>query len=86
MLDFSTYATEDPRRKTAMNNSLVLMAAGMAGLSLGMVNSSHADIWLKDPTTGCQVWSGDDGSAKEVASWSGSCASGKAIGNGTLVD
>lgn len=68
-----------------MNNSLVLMAAGMAGLSLGMVNSSHADIWLKDPTTGCQVWSGDDGSAKEVASWSGSCASGKAIGNGTLV-
>jgi hypothetical protein len=46
----------------------VLMAAGVAGLSLGMVDSSHADIWVKDPTTDCQVWSGDDGSAKEVIS------------------
>ena len=68
-----------------MVNRLFLMAAGMAGLSFAMVNSSHADIWVKDPTTGCQVWSGDDGSAKEVASWSGACASDKAIGVGTLV-
>jgi len=57
-----------------MLNRLVLMAAGMTGLSLGMVNISHADIWVTDPTTGCQVWSGDDGSAKEVVSWSGACA------------
>jgi len=68
-----------------MINRSVLMAAAMTRLSLGMVNSSHADIWVTDPTTDCQVWSGDDGSAKEVASWSGACASGKAIGVGTLV-
>ncbi len=61
------------------------MAAGVAGLSLGVASSSHADIWVKDPTTDCRVWSGDDGSAKEVASWSGACADGKAIGRGTLV-
>ena len=68
-----------------MINKYALMAAGMAGLSLGVAGSSHADIWVKDPTTDCQVWSGDDGSAKEVASWSGACADGKTIGRGTLV-
>jgi len=68
-----------------MTNRLVLMAAGMAGLSLGMVSIIHADSWVKDPTTSCEVWSADDGSAKEVASWSGACAKGKAVGAGTLV-
>lgn len=68
-----------------MINKYALMAAGMAGLSLGVASSSHADIWVKDPTTDCQVWSGDDGSAKEVVSWSGACVDGKAIGVGSLV-
>lgn len=68
-----------------MINRIVLMAAGVAVLSLGMVDSSHADIWVKDPTTGCQVWSGDDGTSKEVISWSGACADEKAIGVGSLV-
>lgn len=68
-----------------MINKFVLMAAGVAGLSFGMVDSSHADIWVKDPTTGCQIWSGDDGTSKEVASWSGACSNDKAVGMGTLV-
>ncbi len=68
-----------------MINKYALMAAGVAVLSLGVASSSHADIWVKDPTTDCQVWSGDDGSAKEVVSWSGACADGKAVGVGSLV-
>jgi hypothetical protein len=68
-----------------MVNRFVLFAAGVAGLSLGIVDSSIADIWVQDPTTDCQVWSGDDGSAKEVISWSGACVDGKAVGVGTLV-
>ena len=68
-----------------MSYRFILMAAGVAGLSLGMVDTSHADIWVKDPTTGCQVWSGDDGTSKEIISWSGACADDKAIGMGTLV-
>jgi len=68
-----------------MTNKFVLFATGIACLSFGMVGNSHADIWLTDPTTGCQVWSWDDGSAKEIISWSGACADGKAVGVGTLV-
>lgn len=68
-----------------MSNRFILLAAALAGLSLSMMDVSHADIWLKDPTTDCQIWSGDDGSAKEIISWSGSCAEDKAIGAGTLV-
>jgi hypothetical protein len=32
------------------------MAASVAGLSLGMVDISQADIWVKDPTTGLEYW------------------------------
>lgn len=68
-----------------MINSFILMTAGMIGLSVGLVSTSQADIWIKDPTTGCQVWSGDDGTSKEVIAWSGACADEKAIGIGSLV-
>lgn len=68
-----------------MINRFVFLATGVACLSLSMVENTHADIWLKDPTTGCQVWSGDDGSAGETISWSGACADEKAVGRGTLV-
>ena len=57
----------------------------MFGLWFGLVATSHADIWVKDPTTGCQVWSGDDSTSREVVAWSGACADEKAIGAGTLV-
>jgi hypothetical protein len=63
----------------------ILMVAIIIGLSFSFIDNGFADIWLKDPTTGCQVWSWDDGTANESVSWSGSCADGKAIGTGTLV-
>ena len=62
-----------------------VLATGVVFLSISMMQVSHADIWLKDPTTGCQVWSGDDGSARETISWSGACIDEKAVGRGTLV-
>lgn len=68
-----------------MSNRLILLAATLAVLSLGKAETGHADIWQKDPSTGCEVWSWDDGSAKEIMSWSGSCEDGKAIGTGSLV-
>lgn len=63
----------------------ILMVATIIGLSFSVIDNGFADIWLKDPTTGCQVWSWDDGTANEIVSWSGSCADDKAIGAGTLV-
>lgn len=63
----------------------VVIAIGTSWMALGMVNSSQADIWLSDPTSNCQVWSWDDGSANEFISWSGACDDGKAIGVGTLM-
>jgi hypothetical protein len=53
-------------------------------MPFSVIDNGFADIWLKDPTTGCQVWSRDDGTANEVVSWSGSCVGDKAIGAGTL--
>ena len=60
----------------------ILMVATIIGLSFSVIDNGFADIWLKDPTTGCQVWSWDDGAANEIVSWSGSCADDKAIGIG----
>ncbi len=68
-----------------MFKGIVVPVAILAALSLSMADSSHADIWLKDPTTDCQVWSGDDGSSKEIISWSGACKEDQAIGMGSLV-
>jgi hypothetical protein len=66
------------------SKSLVMtLAAGV--VSAGMAGNSHADIWLKDPTTGCEIWSDGKGADKEVPTWSGSCIDGKANGLGVLV-
>ena len=35
--------------------------------------------WLKDPITGCAVWT-EKASGKETISWSGGCQDGKASG------
>jgi len=59
------------------------IAAG--AMSIGMAGHSHADTWLKDPTTGCEISSASDESAKQVAVWSGSCTEGKASGLGVMV-
>ena len=36
--------------------------------------------WVKDPQTGCEIWT----VSADAASWSGACVSGKASGNGTV--
>ncbi len=46
--------------------------------------SAHADSWVKDPRTGCQIWNSDSDSSKDVATWSGGCKDGKASGRGVL--
>lgn len=58
---------------------------GGAAVVVFLAGTVHAETWPKDPTTDCQVWSVDDGSAKEVISWTGSCEKGKATGTGVLV-
>ena len=68
-----------------MSNRFNLLAATLAVLSFAVTETGHADIWQKDPSSGCEVWSWNDESAKEIISWSGSCEDGKAIGTGSLV-
>jgi len=68
-----------------MISRLLPKTIGAFGLLFCVADNSYADIWLEDPVTNCKVWSGDDGSAKEVVSWSGACDGGKAIGAGTMV-
>lgn len=55
------------------------------GLALCAATSAMAtEGMLKDPITGCGVWTDDTKVARSV-SWSGACADGKASGNGILV-
>lgn len=61
---------------------LSLLPFALACLSSGSV---FADTWVKGPTRDCTVWSSDDGSAREVMTWTGSCEDGKAMGLGVLV-
>ncbi len=49
-----------------MQKQLLLMALGIFAVVLCLSGAAHADVWIKDPITGCEMWSGDDGSAKEV--------------------
>jgi hypothetical protein len=65
-------------------NSLSKLAVASI-LSVGLTGVSQGDIWLKDPTTGCEIWSEGDDTDKAVATWSGSCIEGKATGFGGLV-
>ena len=39
--------------------------------------------WIKDPITGCGVWT-DKAEQGEIVSWSGGCKEGKASGSGVL--
>ena len=65
-------------------NRYLLISALVSAASM-MVTPVNADTWLKDPTRDCSVWS--DGAAEdgETATWSGSCADGKASGLGVMV-
>lgn len=68
-----------------MQKNFLFKALGFFAAVLYLTGTVYADIWVKDPISGCEVWSDDDGSAGEVPTWTGSCFEGKAIGYGTLV-
>jgi outer membrane protein OmpA-like peptidoglycan-associated protein len=42
-------------------------------------------FWLNDPVTDCAIWSAEQPAPGEKASWTGSCANGKASGKGNLL-
>ena len=42
------------------------------------------NTYLKDPISGCRIWTDKIDPAGEVVSWSGECVGGKANGTGTL--
>jgi outer membrane protein OmpA-like peptidoglycan-associated protein len=44
-----------------------------------------AGFWLNDPVTDCAIWSAEQPAPGEKASWTGSCANGKASGKGNLL-
>ena len=68
-----------------MHKQMLYKALGGTAVVVFLAGTVHAETWPKDPITDCQVWSADDGSAKEVITWSGSCENGKATGSGVLV-
>ena len=59
-----------------------LLASAAAILAVG---AASAETWLKDPITGCEIWSDGTSGASEAATWSGACHDGKADGRGYLV-
>lgn len=68
-----------------MRNRILLLNLMLCTGACVFSAQAFADTWVKDPTRDCTVWSGDDGSAEEVMTWTGSCVDGKAIGLGVLV-
>lgn len=38
----------------------LVLAIAAGAMSIVMAGSSHAEIWLEDPTTGCEVLSDGD--------------------------
>jgi len=61
-------------------------SAGVAQLAACMMcaaSSAHAGAWLADAKSGCQVWDPSPQIGETVA-WSGTCASGRAEGTGTV--
>lgn len=68
-----------------MRTNTRMLALTASVMSMSLIGASHADIWLKDPTTGCEIWSDGEAADKEIVTWSGSCIDGKASGFGGLV-
>jgi len=68
-----------------MHKQMLYKVLGGTAVVVFLAGTVHAETWPKDPITDCQVWSADDGGAKEVITWSGSCENGKATGSGVLV-
>ena len=68
-----------------MHKQMLNKVLGGTVVVVFLAGTVHAETWPQDPITDCQVWSADDGGAKEVITWSGSCENGKATGSGVLV-
>ena len=68
-----------------MHKQMLYKVLGGTAVMVFLAGTVHAETWLKDPITDCQAWSPNDGSAKEVITWSGSCENGKTTGSGVLV-
>lgn len=58
------------------------LAAFLGSPQSGAAATAEAN-WLKDPITGCAVWT-EHPASKAVISWSGGCQDGKASGPGVL--
>ena len=63
----------------ALRSLIVAAVAGM--LLLNVPALSMAEGWVKDPKTGCSIWT----SSTDSARWNGTCIGGKASGTGTLI-
>lgn len=61
----------------------LLLAASLGPARAGDKTGSNDKNWLKDPITGCAVWT-EKAAGDEVVSWSGGCQEGKASGQGVL--
>ena len=57
----------------------------VAGLMVHATSVVHADDWIEDPVTGCMIWTDQQDSFRETATWAGACVDGKANGEGVLV-
>jgi hypothetical protein len=68
-----------------MNINVAVQIAAVWAALLVVPGISHAELWLKDPTSGCAIWSDSLETDREVPIWSGSCVDGKASGLGVLV-
>jgi len=67
-----------------MKSLILTLTAG--AVSIGMAGNCHADTWLEDPTSGCEILSLGDEADKQIAVWSGACdEDDKASGLGVMV-
>ena len=57
----------------------------VAGFAVQAISVAHADDWLEDPVSGCMIWTDEQDSFRETATWAGPCVDGKASGEGVLV-
>ncbi len=68
-----------------MKGCFLTAALPVAALLALTGDQAAAEEWLKDPVTGCEIWSAGDVVPNEGATWSGACEGGKASGQGILI-
>ena len=65
-----------------MRNSILLLT--LSALVWPLTPATAKDFWIKDKTSGCQIWSDEAAKANDVVTWSGKCKDNKASGEGKL--